>query len=206
MSSDDDASDRLRSLRKRLVGERYYDERNDESLTVIDVNPPFVMFMYDDGTMWDEMIDADTLSEAATDRFGLEQHGLDSANFRQLPPGPGRGHVCDSGEHKWSPAVEDVWPTPPAAENRPQLRDEYAEFARCKRCGLSPRVLEVFDQVADYPWFCRACGDLTPAEEVSYLTAEYPDEPVCPDCIEDAGGIKSDPLTEPRRDTDEDTT
>lgn len=179
----------VEDLRKRLLGQRFYDKQEDEAFTVVGVTrqPPLALLQYDDGVGWDEAASNFTVNEDTARRTGLDEHGLDSERYHQLGPGPRIDHTCDPDEHDWFPRPDDLWQDVPSGDQRKQTpghpRDFYNRIARCKRCGLSGSVAGQFGNYGakghhQTPWFCHECSDVLPGHELRYVG----DVAHCPEC------------------------
>lgn len=177
-------------LRERLVGQRFYDNEQEEAFTVVGITstPPLALLQYDDGVGWDEGASNFTVEEDIAQQAGLDEDGLDSDRYRPLGAGPRINQICDPGEHRWYPWPDKIWPSGPSEQVREEIggnpRDYYARMARCKRCGLSGDVARQFgfygeDSRHDTPWFCVECGDAY----VNHNLMDRADARCCPDCV-----------------------
>lgn len=183
-------NDRVDDLRSRVVGKRYYDKSNDESLTVVGLsvhegNPILSLHQYDDGVAWDEAPTPDLMSPAEAEQFRVEEGGIDSERYVPLGPGPTIGRsreLCSDDGHDWTPRPDDIWPDGiPESKSDTETSELYNRLVRCKRCGLSGDVALQFDD-SETPWFCARCEEVEEGEELAYLVEGWEDLPVCADC------------------------
>jgi hypothetical protein len=183
-------------LRERLVGQRFYDQEQDESFTVVGIteHPPLALLQYDDGIAWDEGASNFTVSENVAHLSNLDEDGLDSDRYRPLGSGPRLDEICDSGTHKWHPMPDDIWPSGPPEEMKSNPRDLYNRFVRCKRCGLSGEVVIDFgvygnrsEEIGAPPWFCTRCGDAYANTDLVFRR----DSLYCRDCSIDLDGVET---------------
>lgn len=180
------SADTLADLHDRLVGKRFHNTSIDESFTIIDVQPPFVLLQYDDGHPWDEACTPDEFAADEAFLLDVTEGGIDAAKYVQLPGGgPTLAAACEDGEHAFSPTPSDM-----GLDDRDAwipARDAYHAATRCKRCGLSATTLiEFLDHAA--PTICDCCErELLPETDdiVWEPTPEWLDASVCRSCADD---------------------
>jgi hypothetical protein len=44
------------------------------------------------------------------------------------------------------------------------------------------------------PWFCGVCEEAYDTANMTIQTVDYPDVFVCDDCVEEAGGLRDEPV------------
>lgn len=191
----------VEDVRDRFVGQRFYDEANDESLTVVDVTsndgvPVLVLLQYDDGIAWDESATPDTFgTEAWSTLVGVEQGGIDSQRYTPLGSGPTISEsytLCSGGSHEWTPWPDEIWPEglPHFPDDMTTPRNLYDRLVRCSRCGLSGGVAAEY-MGHEAPWFCGGCDKAFTDDELVFDAPGWGDTLVCESCAESEESVSA---------------
>jgi hypothetical protein len=167
-----------------LVGKRFFATDEQMSFTVVGVRPPDVLVQWYDGRQGVGVGAEELFNAVGVEVYG--SHGrMDVPRYHPLPDGNTTlGDACPDGAHRFSPRPSALGLDDETRWREPGVYETYYDIARCRVCGLSATVLDLFLGHA-IPIVCTRCErEAMPHEEaITFGPApEWASRRLCESC------------------------